>query len=74
MRCVEGALRSYYCTVLKRHRVKRLVWFDMLDHLASRTNAPPKPLMDNLNNTRYNFRNPTQHPEARYDQDEAQDL
>lgn len=35
---------------------------------------PQKELLDNLDNIRVSFRNPTQHPEKRYDIDEAQDL
>ena len=46
----------------------------MIEHLEKRRDAPLKPLMDNLDNIRVNFRNPTQHPEARYDMDGAQDL
>ena len=74
MRGTEGVLRHYYCSIVKRERVKRFLWYDMVDHLRKRRDAPPKPLMDNLDNIRVNFRNPTQHPDARYDMDEAQDL
>lgn len=74
MRCVEGVLRAYYCQVVKRGRVKKLMWPDMIEHLKKRRDSPPKPLLDNLDNIRFNFRNPTQHPDARFDLDEAQDL
>lgn len=74
MRCAEGTLKSYYCTLVKRDRVKQLMWYAMVEHMGKRRDAPPKPLLDNLQSIRTNFRNPTQHPDARYDMDEAQDL
>ena len=74
MRGTEGVLRHYYCSIIKRGRVAKLMWYDMVQHLRKRRDAPPKALLDNLDNIRLNFRNPTQHPEARYDMDEAQDL
>ena len=74
MRCVEGTLRAYYCSIVRKGRVAKLMWFEMLAHLSKRRDAPPKPVRDNLDNIRSNFRNPTQHPDARYDIDEAQDL
>lgn len=74
MRGTEGVLRHYYCSIVKRKRVKKLIWSDMIKHLQERRDAPPRPLLDNLDNIRFNFRNPTQHPDARYDMDEAQDL
>jgi hypothetical protein len=74
MRCLEAMLREYYCALVKRDRVQKLMWYDMVEHLRKRKNAPPKSLLDHLDHIRENFRNPTQHPEARYDLDLAQDL
>ena len=74
MRGVEGVLRHYYCSVVKRGRPRKLLWGPMVEHLRKRSDAPPKPLLDSLDNIRENCRNPTQHPDARYDMDEAQDL
>ena len=74
MRAVEGALRNYYVAIVKRQRVKDLLWGPMIRHLQKRRSPPPAPLLDHLDSIRANFRNPTQHPEARYDLDEAQDL
>lgn len=74
MRCVEGMLREYYCTIVKRDRVDPLLWYAMVKHLQARRHSPPKALLDHLDNIRANFRNPTQHPDARYDMEEAQDL
>ena len=50
------------------------MWGDIVSDLRKQKRPPSKPLMDNLDNIRVNFRNPTQHPDARYDLDEAQDL
>lgn len=74
MRCVEGCLRDYYCSIVKRNRVRNLLWYDMITHLSKRREKPPKTLLDHLNNIRHNFRNPTQHPQSRYTLDEAQNL
>lgn len=74
MRATEGMLRNYYCSIVQRKRVSPLLWGSMTSHLRSRRNGPPKAILDHLDNIRTNFRNPTQHPEARYDLEEAQDL
>lgn len=74
MRCVEATLRDYYCHIIKRSRVKGLMWGPMLIHLRKRQDAPPKALLDHLDNIRINFRNPTQHPDARFELEEVQDL
>jgi len=74
MRGTEGVLRFYYCSIVKRKRVQRLLWNEMIEHLRKRRGPPEKALMDNMDNIRYNFRNPTQHPDARYHIDQAQDL
>lgn len=73
MRCVEAMLREYYCTIVKRNRVK-LWWGPMVQHLRQRRDAPPRAILDHMDNIRVNFRNPTQHPDARYESEEAQDL
>jgi hypothetical protein len=74
MRGVEGELRDFYRRTVKQKRVKPLLWAPMIDHLGKRSKPPPKPLLDHLDHIRHNFRNPTQHPDASYDNDEAQDL
>lgn len=76
MRALEGQLRAFYCSHVKRNRVAKMMWFDMVDHLRKskgRARAS-KALLDALDNIRVNFRNPTQHPDARYDIEAAQDL
>ena len=74
MRSAEGVLRHYYGTVVRRGKIKSQNWGPIIDHLKSRRNSAPKTVLDHLDHIRENFRNPTQHPEARYDIDEAQDL
>jgi hypothetical protein len=74
MRGVEGVLRRLYCGVVRRDRIEPLLWHSMVMHLRKRRSTIPKPLLDNLDNIRSNFRNPTSHPDARFDIDEAQDL
>ena len=73
LRGTEGELRDFYCRVVKRNRVK-LLWGPMLDSLRARSKPPPAPLLDNLDNIRRSFRNPTQHPSLKYDIHEVQDL
>jgi hypothetical protein len=47
----------------------------IVEHLKKRkTSAPPAGLLNNLDNIRVHFRNPTAHPEKVYDIDEVQDL
>jgi hypothetical protein len=74
MRATEATLRRLYCAKVKRGRKKPLLWGSMVDHLRQRSDSPPRPLLDGLDNIRHNFRNPTQHPDAIYDIQEAQDL
>ena len=50
------------------------MWGPMVDSLRKRKTRVSKPLLDNLDNIRYSFRNPTQHPEKTYDIEEVQDL
>lgn len=73
LRATEGIIKMYYLATIKRRRIKKLMWGDMVNHLRERKRAP-KTLLDSLDNIRENYRNPTQHPEARYNIDEAQDL
>ncbi|GAA1956019.1 hypothetical protein GCM10009798_14180 [Nocardioides panacihumi] len=74
MRGTEDALRDFYRRIVKRERVDPPLWYQMTEHLRKRRDTPPEALMNNLDNIRRSFRNPTQHPEKVYDIDEAQDL
>lgn len=74
MRGTEATLREFYVSTVKRNRVDPLNWGPMVKHLRERRSPPASSLLDNLDAIRRNFRNPTQHPEAIYEIDEAQDL
>jgi len=74
MRATEGALRFYYKARVKRGRIKHLLWGPIIDHLQKRRGTISKSLLDHLDHIRHNFRNPTQHPDAQYQLDEAIDL
>jgi len=75
LRGTEAMLRLLYCATVKKERVKPLCWGPMVESLRKRkTKPPPAALLDNLDNIRRSFRNPTQHPEKIYDIQEVQDL
>lgn len=74
LRGTESVLRDYYCSIVKRNRVNNLLWGPIVEHLRRRRNPPPTALLDNLDNIRRSFRNPTQHPDKIYDIQEVQDL
>ncbi len=74
LRGTESVLRDFYCSHVKRDRVAPLLWGPMVEQLRKRRSPPPGVLLNNLDNIRVSYRNPTQHPELRYDIDEAQDL
>lgn len=73
LRGTEAVLRHYYCSIVQRNRAEPL-WGPMVESLRGRRTPPPAPLLDNLDNIRRSFRNPTQHPDKRYDIQEVQDL
>jgi hypothetical protein len=50
------------------------MWGPMVNQMRSRSKPPPSALLDELDNMRINYRNPTQHPDAIYDIHRAQDL
>jgi hypothetical protein len=74
MRGTEAVLRDFYRRIVRRDRVDPLMWGPITAHLRKRRDTPDEVLMNNLDNLRRSFRNPTQHPEKIYDIDEAQDL
>lgn len=73
MRGTEDVLKYFYCSIVKRHRAN-LMWGPIVLDLRKRRNPPPTILLNNLDNLRTGFRNPTQHPEKIYDIEEVQDL
>lgn len=73
LRATEAVLREFYCINVRRGRVDPL-WFNMVEDMRKKRRKIPRTLLDNLDNIRWNFRNPTQHPEKMYDIQEVQDL
>ncbi len=73
LRGTEAVLKEFYCKFVKTKRVD-LMWGPMVTHLKSRRIKPPVILLNNLDNIRESFRNPTAHPEKVYDIEEVQDL
>ena len=51
------------------------MWGPMISALRPKSrNKPPANILDTLDLVRVTYRNPTQHPETRYDVESAQDL
>jgi len=75
LRATEDVLKSYYLHHKKQRRLAKPMWGSMLNELKSKTkNKPPATLLTSLDLIRTAYRNPTQHPEATYEIDSAQDL
>lgn len=75
LRATESVLKSYYFLHKKQHRLAKPMWGPMLSELQAKTkNKPPATLLNSLDLIRSAYRNPTQHPEAIYEIDSAQDL
>ncbi len=76
LRATEDTLRAYYQCFIKRSRLSNPTWGDVIKALRTRKRKPKpdKTLLDHLDNIRFNFRNPTDHPEMIYGMDEVQDL
>jgi hypothetical protein len=75
LRCTEDTLKSYYFLHRKQKRLEKPMWASMLDQLKAKSkNKPPATLLKTLDIIRDSYRNPTQHPEATYTIDSAQDL
>lgn len=76
MRALEAILRDLYCHFIRQNRLREpRNWRQMLDQMRKkRTNPPPGPLLDHFDHIREHFRNPTQHPDAEYDMNAAQNL
>jgi hypothetical protein len=75
LRCTESVLKSYYFHHRRQNRLPKPMWANMVDQLKVKTrNKPPAALLISLDLIRTAYRNPTQHPEALYEIDSAQDL
>lgn len=75
LRATEGVLKDCYLSNVKQNRVKRPMWSNMLKQLKERKrNRLSGALLGCLDNIRESYRNPTNHPEAVYNIDQAEDL
>lgn len=75
LRATEATLKKYYFHHRKQKRLPKPMWANMIDQLRAKTkNKPPAALLKTLDLIRDTYRNPTQHPEATYEIDAAQDL
>lgn len=75
LRATEAVLKQYYFHHKRQNRLQKPMWGNMLDQLkAKNRNKPPATLLNALDVIRTSYRNPTQHPEATYTIDSAQDL
>lgn len=75
MRALEEEVKTLYFAFKKTKRLPKPMWGPMIKEL--REKRLPKPslkALDHLDSIRVHFRNPTQHPDAFYSLDEAQDL
>lgn len=75
LRTTEGVLKQYYFHYKKTGRLKKPMWGPMSVELrAKKTNKPDPTILNSLDVVRISYRNPTQHPDAIYDIESAQDL
>ena len=75
LRATEDTLKQYYYKYKKTNRLKKPMWGPMTIELrAKKTNKPSETILNALDVVRVSYRNPTQHPEAKYDIESAQDL
>ena len=75
LRAMEEIIKDLYLSVIKQKRLKKPMWFGMVESLKKKTRKKPnEALLDQLDSIRKHYRNPTAHPTKVYDCDEAQDL
>lgn len=75
LRATEGVLKQYYFRHKKTKRLVNPMWGPMTAELrAKKTNKVPDVVLKSLDLVRSSYRNPTQHPDATYDIESAQDL
>jgi hypothetical protein len=75
LRATEDTLKHYYFHYKKTKRLKKPMWGPMTTELKNKkTNKPDSTILSALDVVRISYRNPTQHPQATYDIESAQDL
>ena len=73
LRAMEGIIRWFYDT-LNNSTGCTMEWHRIILGLRSLTPEPPPEILDHLDSIRKYFRNPTAHPELRFDIETVQDL
>ena len=75
LRATEEVLKQYYFHHKRTKRLKKPMWGPMTAELRNKkTKKPPDVLLNSLDMVRTSYRNPTQHPNATYDIESAQDV
>ncbi|MGA2916950.1 hypothetical protein [Methanoregula sp.] len=78
LRGTEAELREYYYRkkkILRKDQKSFKSWYTMTTELRNlKSLSIPDSLLNNLDNIRENYRNPTQHPELIYDIEDVQNL
>lgn len=75
LRATEAVLKKYYFHHKRQNRLDKPMWGPMVAELKQKQrNKPPAGLLATLDLVRTQYRNPTNHPEAIYQIDSAQDL
>jgi len=75
LRGTEAVLRVFYETTVRTKRIKNRMWGPLVTDMRGRSKCGVHGvLLNHLDHIRNAFRNPTQHPEAKYDIHEVQDL
>ncbi len=73
LRGLEGTLRMFYEAISNKLATK-LRWSQIILELEKTSPPPPKPILEQLDQIKKNYRNPTAHPDKLYDIEEVQDL
>lgn len=75
LRATEDTLKNFYFKYRPTDRLEKPMWGSMSAQLRALTsNKPSETILNTLDLVRVSYRNPTQHPEAKYDIESAQDL
>lgn len=74
LRGLEGLLRVLLSKLEPQIDTSKMCWGPLITNLENLNIQELSILLDNLDNIRNNYRNPTNHPEKIYNVDEAQDL
>jgi hypothetical protein len=75
LRATEEVLKHFYFKYKRTNRLNKPMWGSMTRELsAKKKNKPDETILKSLDLVRNSYRNPTQHPEMKYDIESAQNL